>query len=866
MSAPGAPDESPRSVDPAVDPVAPDLDDTLAALRACLENPQISGQIRDAMARAGAVIEAAAARAEAERQRYRNLFDAVPDPVSIIAEDGTVLDLNRAGVQAYRRAREEIVGNNISLLNPDLPRDHLVPVWETLNRGESYVIEVTNMRGDGTRFPVEVHSANIRFDGRKSIVAVARDISSRREAEMRYRELMETIDKGIVVQDRDLRFLYCNGAAMRIFGIGEDQRVAGELSAERWRIVDGDGNELRWDELPASRALATGHMIESELIGMYHRQNKQMIWLTVTAVPQFQPGGHLPAQVTLIFSDVTELKRDSALFDRAQSLAHIGGWEWDIARDRLYLTDEAIRILGAASVPETLDALIACLRETDRARMHQAVQRIADGGRGFDLELQGRREDGVTFWIRVIGEADPGEPAASRVTGTLQDISQDKQAEEALRVQARTDPLTALMNRDAVLTEIAERLADPTRARVAVLYIDLDRFKMVNDVLGHNAGDELLVEAANRIRNVVGDAGMIARFGGDEFLVVCDASLDPLQPQRLADAVLAAFADSFRFDKDEFSITASIGIARAPIDGQRPQQLIQNADIAMYDSKHRARNGWQVFSPELARRQQDRLQIETQLRRAVDNEEFRLVYQPQVDLRLGRIVAAEALIRWQNHQLGELRPDLFISHAETTGDIVRIGSWVLREACRQVAEWRDQRLGIVRVAVNVSYRQFVGDDLAHKVRALLAEFDLPGSALELEFTERVLIEDAPATLRTFSELKSLGVVLTIDDFGEGYSALNYLRRLPIHGLKLSQLFTEGVPGNRSDVAVCQAVSAIARSLGLGLVAEGVESEAQRQFLLQLGVPVGQGFLFAPGLSPDEFARRLVDAPVERATA
>ncbi len=189
---------------------------------------------------------------------------------------------------------------------------------------------------------------------------------------------------------------------------------------------------------------------------------------------------------------------------------------------------------------------------------------------------------------------------------------------------------------------------------------------------------------------------------------------------------------------------------------------------------------------------------------------------------------------------------------------------MLREACRQVAEWRDQGLGIVRVAVNVSYRQFVGEDLAEKVRRLLEDYQLPGSALELEFTERVLIEDAPSTLRTFAGLKALGVVLTIDDFGEGYSALNYLRRLPIHGLKLSQLFTEGVPQNRSDVAVCQAVSAIARSLGLGLVAEGVESEAQRQFLLQLGVPVGQGFLFAPGLSPDEFARRL-DLPLERAS-
>ncbi|WP_368564997.1 EAL domain-containing protein [Pseudoxanthomonas sp. UTMC 1351] len=835
----------------------------LLGLERASADTSLSEETRGLLAAAREALLSAKQDTETARQRYRNLFDAVPDPVSIIAEDGTVLDLNRAGVQAYRRSREEIVGQNISLLNPDLPRDHLVPVWETLNRGETYVIEVTNMRGDGTRFPVEVHSANISFDGRKSIVAVARDISSRREAEMRYRELMETIDKGIVVQNRDLGIQYCNGAALRIFGIREDQRVSDELRLDRWRIVDGNGREIPPSDLPAQRALDSGHVVESVLLGMYHRQKKQLMWLTVTAVPQFAPGGNEPAQVTSIFNDVTELKRDSALFDRAQSLAHIGGWEWDIGRDRMYLTDEALRILGAARPLKTLDAMLTCLREPDRKRLRCAIEKIVEGGNGFDLELQGSQADGHTFWIRAIGEAEPGDPVTSRITGTMQDISQDKQAEEMLRIQARTDPLTGLMNRDAVLNELGARLDDPELAKVAVLYIDLDRFKMVNDVLGHNAGDELLVQAANRIRGAVGTDGMIARFGGDEFLVICDARTEPGQPEALANAVLHAFADAFRFGKDEFAITASIGIARSPRDGVRPQQLIQNADIAMYDSKHRARNGWQPFTPELAQRQQDRLQIETQLRRAVDNEEFRLVYQPQVDLRLGRIVAAEALIRWQNHQLGELRPDLFISHAETTGDIVRIGSWVLQEACRQVADWRDQGLGIVRVAVNVSYRQFVGDDLADNVRRLLAEFNLPGAALELEFTERVLIEDAPATLRTFAQLRELGIVLTIDDFGEGYSALNYLRRLPIHGLKLSQLFTEGVPNNRSDVAVCQAVSAIARSLGLTLVAEGVESEAQRQFLLQLGVPVGQGFLFAPGLSPDEFARRLADIPLER---
>ena len=838
-------------------------DGLAAALEAAGRDPLLPADTRGLLARAAAELRALAIDADAARSRYRALFDAVPDPVSILSEDGTVLDLNKAGIAAYRRPREEIVGRNIDFLNPDLPRDHMAPVWETLNRGETFVIEVTNMRADGSRFPVEVHSANFDFEGRKSIVAVARDLSQRGEAETRYRELMELIDVGILIQDMSGRFQYGNSAALRMIGLRSGESLEEAMRLQNWIPLREDGSQMPYDELPGVRCMRSGRIVESSLLGMYHRGRRQLIWISATVVPQYAPGASKPHQMLTLFSDVTHLKRNSTLFDRAQALAHIGGWEIDLGRDRVFLTDEALRILGPRDKPEGLLDVLACLRESERSRFREALQGATEGG-GFDLELQGMRANGEPFWVRVIGELETRQTASPYLTGTLQDITADKRDEESLRVLARTDPLTGLLNRDAVLDALEERLGDPAQAQVAVLYIDLDRFKTVNDALGHNAGDELLVRAARRIANSVGTEGLIARFGGDEFLVACDATGDPQQPERLAERILAAFADSFRFGKDEFAITASIGVARAPRDGDRPQALIQNADLAMYDSKRRGRNGWQAFTPELARRQQDRLQIESQLRRAVDNDEFHLVYQPQVDLRFGRVVAAEALIRWQSHQLGELRPDLFISHAETTGDIVRIGQWVLREACRQVRAWQDQGLGIVRVAVNVSSRQFVGDELAERVRAVLDEFALPGSALELEFTERVLIEDAPSTLRTFADLRALGVVLTIDDFGEGYSALNYLRRLPIHGLKLSQLFTEGVPNNRSDVAVCQAVSGIARSLGLGLVAEGVESEAQRQFLLGLGVPIGQGFLFAPGLSPEDFARRLMEqAPLDR---
>ncbi|MFD1295673.1 EAL domain-containing protein [Lysobacter gummosus] len=819
--------------------------DTIAALRRALQDPSLPATLR------ATLDDALAALQREPASLHRAAFDAIPDLVTVMEEDGTVVEINRHGMGAHRRLREDIIGQPIHVLNPELPRDHMAPVWESLNRGESYIIEVTNKRGDGARFPVEVHSASFEFEGKRRIIAVARDLSNRAETELRFRELVETIDRGVIVQDKALRIIYANSAAMRLLSLHSGQSIADELRSGHWMLVDERGHELKPEQYPSQLALTTGRIVESTVFGLYHRDRRELIWLSVTAVPQFPPGGDRPHQVFALFSNVTELKRDSALFDRAQALAHIGGWEWDAGRDRLYLTLEAERILGRDSTPTRIEELLECLQPLDRHRLRNALERTLAGGRGIDLELQGLRPDGSSFWVRAIADAGLGDVVRQVLTGTFQDITERKHEEEQLRVQARSDPLTGLLNRDAVQAELERRLDTFPHSPLAVLYIDLDRFKVVNDVLGHAAGDRLLASAARRIRHAVGDQAQIARFGGDEFLVVCSLDSDPTRGERLADAILDIFGDSFRVDGEEFSITASIGISQAPLDGRTAQQLIQSADVAMYDSKRRGRNSWQAFTPELAEQQLHRLQLETHLRRAVHNDEFHLVYQPQVDLNDGRVIAVEALIRWRNRSLGEMRPDRFIDHAETTGDIVGIGGWVLHEACRQLRQWRNDGLKIERVAVNVSYRQFLGDDLASNVAAALAEYDLTGTALELEFTERVLIEDAPDTVRTFARLRELGVSLSIDDFGEGYSALNYLRRLPIHGLKLSQLFVQGVPDNQSDVAVCQAVTGIARSLGLGLVAEGVETERQRAFLRELGVAIGQGFLFAPGLLPDD---------------
>ncbi len=836
---------------PRVDPTQP-LQDALARAAA---DPTVQPAVRTLMRQAAAELAQARRQVDAEHNRYRALFDAVPDPVSVLSRDGTVLDLNKAGIAAYKRPRADIVGKTIEVLNPDLPQDHMGPVLDALDRGDSYVIEVTNMRADGTRFPVEVHSAHLVYDGQDAIVAVARDLSARQEAEVRYRNLIEGIDKAITLQDRDGRIHYMNAAAARIYGLVAQDAAPAVADWNDWLVVDADGRPIRYLDMPAARALESGRVVASQIMGLFRRSTQRLVWLSVTALPQFRPGADHAELVLTLASDITELQRDKVLFDRVQRLAQIGAWQWDRASGALHMTAEAQRMLGMSRAPGGIRDLLACLHENDRPQLHATLQAMCAGS-GFDLVVRARECGGEPRWIRMIGEPDPHDPGNDRFSGTLQDISERKRAEDDLRVQAQTDALTGLMNRDAILARIESRMREPAPAGVALLYIDLDRFKIVNDVLGHHAGDALLVEAASRIRQAIGHEGLIARFGGDEFLVACNATDDPGRPSRLAERIQRAFADSFRLGGNEFNVTTSIGIALAEDDGASAEQLIQRADVAMYDSKRRVRAGFQLFSPELAERQQERLQTETQLRRALDNGEFHLVYQPQVDLRSGHILHAEALVRWTNPQLGEMRPDRFIELAETTGDIVRIGHWVLQEACTQMRHWRDQGIVVPRIAVNVSYRQIIGEDLGERVRLVLEEAGLPGSMLELELTERVLVDDAKDTLATFDRLRALGVQLAIDDFGEGYSALNYLRRLPIQSLKLSPGFLKGVPHERSDVAICQAIAGIARSLGLDIVAEGVEHEAQRQFLLGAGISVGQGFLFAPGLSPDEFAAAL----------
>ncbi|HWT15574.1 MAG TPA: EAL domain-containing protein [Patescibacteria group bacterium] len=807
-------------------------------------------------------IEALLRASDALESRYRSLLDAVPEAVTVHDRHGHILEANKTAEAIYGYSLDQLRQLRIQDLNPTLPEGFVPRLFETFQVGRTETVQTTNRHGDGHYFPIEAHSRMFLDGDDMRIIAVVRDVSARhaaerelRESERRYLDLFEAIDKGILVQDRGGRVLSANAAAQRLLGMSENELGTQSQNLAEWRFVDEHGQPLPPDALPPNRALSEGRVIDSTVIGVSSPALVGYSWLSVTAVPQFRDGEVDAFQVITLFSDITALKLESVLFEEVQSLARIGGWHYDFRRNHMYGSRELHRLLELPGDRKLeREGVYALFVPGDRERLRHAMVAARERHESFDLELRVVTANGQRRWLRVIGQPQLQRGIVESVTGTAQDITARKRQEEQLRRQALTDPLTGLSNRDAMMRQLALAVdeAQPGTGP-ALLYVDLDRFKVINDLLGHAAGDGLLVAAAQRLRRTVGADILLARFGGDEFMAMISPCPNDSVPRDMALRITEAFAEPFPHSGEEFTITASVGIAHYPQDGATIQQLINHADAAMFDAKRRGRNNWQAFTPALARKLTDRLLIETQLRRALDNQEFYLRYQPQVDLVSGRITAAEALIRWRNRTLGEMAPDLFISHAENTGDIVRIGEWVIREACRQLRAWRDAGLAVPRVAVNVSYRQFLSDNLPEVVSAALRDFGIDGTSLELEMTERVLVEDVPDTLETFQALKQLGVSLVIDDFGEGYSALNYLRKLPFDGLKISHHFMQGIPATTSDTAICEAIIRIAQSLGMMVIAEGVEMETQRQFLVRQGTTLAQGYLFSRPIAPEEFA-------------
>ncbi|HZX25782.1 MAG TPA: EAL domain-containing protein [Telluria sp.] len=568
-----------------------------------------------------------------------------------------------------------------------------------------------------------------------------------------------------------------------------------------------------------------------------------------------------------LLEDVIARKRtEKALHESEQRFRQLvtmsSDWYWEQDRDLRFVHVSsdiaekagipAERFLGK-SAAEVIDGMAG----SDWGEEHLAQLAAHEAFVNFEFALADA--DGSRHWFSINGAPmfdESGAFAGYRGTGT--DITSRKLTEQRIHHVAQHDVLTGLPNRSLLQDRLSQAVgyAERTGKPIWVMLVDLDRFKFVNDSMGHKAGDVLLMTVAARLHSALRETDTVARLSGDEFVVILSGhdqhKLSPDIVQRLMDKV----AQPVILGTKEFNVTCSIGVAVYPTDGTPAESLIEHADIAMYRAKKLGRNNFQFYTPAMNEEAQERVRIESALRKALERDEFVLHYQPQVDLATGAVVGMEALLRWRHPELGMVAPARFIGVAEDTGLIVPIGAWVMRTAAAQNKAWQDAGLGHLRVAVNLSARQFAADDLIANIRAVLEETGLEPKYLEIELTESLFMSDIAQAVEVLHQMKALGIKLSIDDFGTGYSSLSYLSRFPIDVLKIDRSFVNDIARDASDAAIVASIIALAHNLQLNVIAEGVESPEQLHYLRRHGCDEMQGYYFSKPLAASDFAQLL----------
>ncbi|MGK2950871.1 MAG: putative bifunctional diguanylate cyclase/phosphodiesterase, partial [Thiobacillus sp.] len=609
-------------------------------------------------------------------------------------------------------------------------------------------------------------------------------------------------------------------------------------------------------------AIATGQPVEMEF-PLRGADGRFRLFLT-----RVQPLKDSQGRVVQWFgtnTDVDELKRMGESLRDAQTRLNsalaagaIGTWAWDIVNNRLVADEFTARMFsieaGAAANGLPAEDYLQAVHEEDRPGVARALERAIQDCSQYDVEYRIRQQAGDIRWLLARGRVECDETGtALNFYGAVMDNTERKHVDERLAYMAQHDALTDLPNRLLFTDRLHVALAQSERSgkRLALMFMDLDHFKKLNDVFGHDLGDRVLCEVATRLTACVRAADTVSRQGGDEFLVVLPEIETEQDAARVAEKLIAAVAAPFMLGGTEVVLSGSIGIACCPENGRDTETLLRNADVAMYVAKDRGRGRYQFYSAEMNVRAHERLLIEGDLRHAIEREQLFVVYQPQVDLGSGAVIGLEALVRWQHPTHGVVQPSQFISIAEDSGQIGAIGTWVLATACRQHAGWVAEGLITGTLAVNVSAHQFRQPDFVDTVSAVLSRSGLQAGFLELEVTESVVMHGIEEVLHKLNRLDLLGVKLAIDDFGTGYSSLSYLKQFPIYRLKIDQSFTRGLLDDRESAAITQAVISLGHSLGLNVLAEGVETQAQEDHLRSVGCDAGQGYLYAKPFPADE---------------
>ncbi len=685
----------------------------------------------------------------------------------------------------------------------------------------------------------------------------------RQQAEAEFHLLFQSLLHGVVYQNGRGEIIAANPAAERILGVSLEH-MQGRMSTDpSWRSIHEDGSAFPGEQHPTMLALRTGKAVSDVIMGVHNPQLDALRWLNITAVPQFKTGENKPYQVFATLQDVTEHKRTE---DRLRQSAAIV----DNTREGVIVTDPDKRIvmvnhafcdITGYAEQEVLGKTPSLLASGQHGRDFYAAMwaNITSAGH-WQGEIWNRRKNGEAYpELLSISVVRDEQGKLVNYVGVFADISELKASEERLDFLAHHDPLTRLPNRLLMNSRIehAIEVAARDQQKLALLVIDLDRFKDVNDSYGHAMGDELLQQVADRLSTRLRGVDTLTRLGGDEFTVLLEAVAHEEDAARVANDIIAALSEPWWLSNGvEISIGASVGISLFPEHGKQAADLFQHADAALYQAKADGRGRYKYFTEAMTRNARDRISMENKLRDALDWGDLRVYYHAQVDIASGRIIGAEALVRWLDKQHGLISPAQFIPLAEETGLIGRIGEFVLRETCRQGKRWLDAGYPPLTLAVNLSPRQIQREDISALVSSALADTGFPATSLELELTESALMTKEKEAIAMFKELRAMGVRLAIDDFGTGYSSFSYLKRFPLDILKIDKSFVDDIPFHQDDREIAAAIISMGHTLGFKILAEGVETAEQLDFLTQQGCDMYQGYLKSKPLPAEEFERLL----------
>ncbi|HET7293463.1 MAG TPA: EAL domain-containing protein [Vicinamibacteria bacterium] len=803
-------------------------------------------------------VDAWEAELRASDARKAAILDAALDPIVTIDGEGRVVEWNRAAEDVFGWTRAEAFGKLASeLIIPLVDREaHRRGLQRYLATGEVRMIgrrsHVYAQRRDGATFPAEVTVTEVRGLGRPLFTAHVRDLSETRRAAgvLREREghlrlLAAQAPAVLWSTDRGLRFTSSAGTGLDVLSLRANELVGRTLLEYFGPGQAHDGARAAHEA--ALRGEATSFELDwkgrtfQALVEPLRGEDAAIVGVAGVALDITD---RKAAELALRESE----ERYRLLFER--NLA--GVYRTSMDGRILDCNDACARVLGYDSREDLLRASAVDLY-FEPAEREAALEAIRERGSLTNHETRLRRKDGRPVWVIENVTLVPGE--AGVMEGTLIDVSEQKLAAERLAHQAYHDALTGLPNRLLFTDRLKQALAQARRKRhgLAVFYLDIDEFKRVNDTLGHTTGDRLLQQVAGRLVGSLRLADTVARTGGDEFLVMLPEA-DADDAVRVVRKVSSALERPFDVGGSTLHVTASVGISLFPNDGGDPETLLRNADNAMYRAKDTPGEDYQLFTPEMNARAVRRLALEQALRRGLERDEFYLRYQPLVRAADGGLAGFEALLRWREEKGLEVPPSEFIPLAEDTRLIVPLGDRALRRACLDARRWRDGGLRDARLAVNVSARQFLSGDFVATVSSALQASGLPPEVLELEITESAAMHDVAASVATLRALADSGVRIALDDFGTGHAALSYVKRFPLHSLKIDQAFTRDVLTDAGG-AIVTAIIEMAHALGLTAVAEGVESEAQLVFLRERGCDELQGYYFSSPLLPTELHGR-----------